>query len=36
MAIFTELPVLGATIAAVAFAAVLIFASIEDAVKHGK
>jgi hypothetical protein len=34
MGIFAEPPVLAATIAAAAFMAVLIFVSIEDALKH--
>jgi len=34
MDILTQPPVLGAIIAATAFAAVLIFVSIEDALKH--
>ena len=34
MSIFADLPVLAATVAASLFAAVLIFASVEDALKH--
>lgn len=34
MNVLHELPILGAIIAAAAFAAILIFTSIEDALKH--